>query len=606
MFQHGCSYKNTYDNYFLQKGDSMKPGLLIALLAITMVACSNDNSPETAPIVEAPVKRPNVLVLIADDMGYSDIGAFGSEIETPNIDSLAAEGISLTNFHVGATCSPTRTMLISGVDNHLAGLGNMSEIMADNQFGNPGYEGYLNGSVVSIATVMRDAGYNTYMVGKWHLGGNPESIPHARGFEQSFALAESGADNWVEQPYAPMYDRVHYFENGKEVSLPTENYYSSDFYTQRIIDNIESNRNNDKPFFAWVGYQAVHYPHQAPKEFIDKYNGVYDGGWDETRKNRLKRQKEIGLFPDNVQLDQQFEKTNFDDWKLPDWNKLSDEEKKFNARRMQTYAGMADNMDHNIGKILDYLKETGEIDNTLIIFLADNGTDPNLLSSKAEFHDWYKKNYQYTYIEDYKGDYSTMGQKGSYADYGPGWAAAANTPNSYFKTFSTEGGLRVPFIVRYPKAITAGSKNNNFAFVRDAYPTILEVTGVDMPGNTYKGKKIHAPDGTSMWSMLTGKTDKVHSDSEAIGYELAGSSAVFKGKYKLSINPPPKGVGEWELYDISVDPSELNNLVTTMPELATEMIADYAKYEKDNALVPVPDDYNPLLQVLKNSERVHH
>ena len=584
----------------------MKLRLLIASLAIVLTACSNGKQAEMAASTEAPATRPNVLVLIADDMGYSDIGAFGSEIQTPNIDRLAAEGVSFTNFHVGATCSPTRTMLISGVDNHLAGLGNMDEIMADNQFGKPGYEGYLNGSVVSIATVMRDAGYNTYMAGKWHLGGNPESIPHARGFEHSFALAESGADNWVEQPYAPMYERVHYFENGKEVSLPTDNYFSTDFYTKRIIDNIESNRKNGKPFFAWIGYQAVHYPHQAPKEFIDKYNGVYDGGWDETRDNRLKRQKEMGIFPDTVQLDKQFEKTSVEDWQLPDWNKLSTEEKKFNARRMQTYAGMADNMDHNIGKLLGYLKEIGELDNTLIVFLSDNGADPNLLSAQAQYRDWYTKNYQYSAMEDYKGDYSPMGQKGSYADYGPGWAAAANTPNSYFKTFSTEGGLRVPLIVRYPKAVPAGSKSNTFAFVKDVYPTILEVTGVDMPGNTYKGKKVNAPDGTSMWSVLTGQADKVHADSEAIGYELAGSSAVFKGKYKLSQNPAPKGNGEWELYDISVDPSELNNLSSDEPLLVKEMIDDYTKYERENSLVPVPEGYNPLLQVLENSKHAHH
>jgi len=555
---------------------------------------------------DAQAKRPNVLILIADDMGYSDIGAFGSEIQTPNIDRLAAEGAIFTNFHVGATCSPTRTMMISGVDNHLAGLGNMGEIMADNQFGKPGYEGYLNTSVVSIATVMRDAGYNTYMAGKWHLGGNPESIPSARGFEQTFALAESGADNWVEQPYAPMYDRVHYFENGNEVSLPTEDYFSSDFYTQRIIENIEADRERGKPFFAWLGYQAVHYPHQAPKEFIDKYNGVYDGGWDEMRRNRLKQQKALGIFPDSVQLDEQFEKTSFGDWQIPDWNSLSAEEKKFNARRMQTYAGMADNMDHNIGKLLNYLDEIGELNNTLIIFLADNGTDPNLLSSKKEYRDWYMKNYQYTYMEDYKGDYSAMGQKGSYTDYGPGWAAAANSPNSYYKTFSTEGGLRVPFIARYPAAIPAGHRSNTFAFVRDIYPTILEVTGVDMPGETYKGRNIHAPDGTSIWNVMTGKAETAHPDSEAIGYELAGSSAVFKGKYKLSNNPPPKGTGEWELYDITIDPSEINNLASSKPKMVKEMIADYEHYATEVSLVPVPEGYNPLLQVLKNSKRAHY
>lgn len=579
----------------------MKLKLLSPFIVLTIVGCSTEAPERIEELKEE--KRPNVLVLIADDMGYSDIGAFGSEIETPNIDRLANEGVSFTNFHVGATCSPTRTMLISGVDNHLAGLGNMHEIMADNQFGKPGYEGYLNNSVVTIATVLKDAGYHTYMAGKWHLGGNPESIPHARGFEQSFALAESGADNWVEQPYAPMYERVHYFENGKEVELPTEDYFSSDFYTQRIIDNIESNRKDGKPFFAWVGYQAVHYPHQAPKEFIDKYNGVYDAGWEVLRKSRLARQTEMGLFPQEVKLAENFDKTSFEDWQLPDWGTLSEEEKKFNARRMQTYAGMADNMDHNIGKILTYLKDIGELDNTFILFLSDNGTDPNLLSAKAEYEAWYRKNYKYTYIDDYNGDYSSMGQKGSYADYGPGWAAAANTPNSYFKTFSSEGGLRVPFIARFPKKIPANKKVNTFAFVKDVYPTILEVTGVDMPSRNYKGKEIHIPDGKSALPVLMGEKPSVHGEKDVIGYELAGSSAVFQGKYKLSNNPAPKGNGEWELYDISIDPSEVNNLAQEMPELVEELKAAYAVYEKENSLVPVPDGYNPLTQVLKNSTR---
>lgn len=546
--------------------------------------------------------RPNVLVIIADDMGFSDIGAYGSEIETPNINQLAKEGVSFTNFHVGATCSPTRTMLISGVDNHLAGLGNMHEIMADNQFGKPGYEGHLNNSVVTIATVLKDAGYHTYMAGKWHLGSNKDSIPYSRGFEQSFALAESGADNWVEMPYAPMYDRVHYFENENEVKLPTEDYYSSNFYTQRIIDNIESNREDGKPFLAWIGYQAVHYPHQAPKEFIDKYDGVYDAGWEALRSRRLKNQNEQKLFPNAVSVDDKFEKTSFDDWKLPEWDALSEEEKKFNARRMQTYAGMVDNMDHNIGKIFAYLKDIKELDNTLIIFMSDNGTDPNLLSNNEAYRPWYEKNYEFTYMEDYKGDYSEMGQRGSYTDYGPGWAAAANTPNSYFKTFSTEGGLRVPFIARFPSAIPSDSKVNTFAFVKDIYPTILEVTNIDRHTGTYNGKKYHAPDGTSAWSVMTGKQKAVHPDSEAIGYELAGSSAVFKGRYKLAINPPPKGNGEWELYDITIDPSELNNLAKDKPEMVAQMRKEYKAYEKKNSLVPVPEGYNPIDQVIKNSK----
>lgn len=575
--------------------------LVTAALTTQSVFASGD-----ASVDAAKPKRPNIVILIADDMGYGDIGSFGSEIQTPNLDKLAGEGMSFSNFHAGATCSPTRTMLISGVDNHRAGLGNMHEIMADNQFNQPGYEGHLYTSVVSLATVLSDSGYNTYMTGKWHLGGTAESIPYAKGFKRSFALAESGADNWVEQPYAPMYDKVHYFEDDKEVSLPTENYFSSDFYTEKMISYIEADREEDKPFLVWMGYQAVHYPHQAPKKFIDKYNGVYDKGWEDIRQSRLARQRALGIVPASASLDEELDKTSVPDWLAPDWETLPDEEKRFNARRMQAYAGMLDNMDYNIGRLVSYLEEIGELDNTLIVFMADNGPDPNLLSSNPAYRPWYEKNYDYTYIEDYKGDYSTMGQKGSYADYGPGWAAASATPNSYYKTFSTEGGLRVPFIAWYPKNIEPAQSTNTFLFVKDVYPTILEVSGVAMPGSQYKGRAIYPPSGKSAWGVLTGEKSEVHASSESIGYELAGSSAVFRGKYKLSRNPPPKGNGDWELYDIIADQGEVHDLAKKNPELVAELLASYKKYEKVNGVIPVPEGYNPLKQLIKNTTGEGH
>ncbi|MEO0650439.1 MAG: arylsulfatase [Planctomycetota bacterium] len=577
----------------------MNPSLQKSALALSLGAALVT----TAACQKDEPRRPNILILIADDMGYSDIGAFGSEIETPNIDRLANEGMSLTNFHVGATCSPTRTMLISGVDNHLAGLGNMHEIMADNQFGQPGYEGHLNDSVVSIASVLRDGGYHTYMAGKWHLGGEPGSIPHARGFEKSFALAESGADNWVEMPYAPIYDRVHYFEDAELTSLPTEGYYSTDFYTQRIIDNIEADRGDGQPFLAWIGYQAVHYPHQAPKDFIDKYDGLYDRGWEAIRLERLERQQELGIVPVNTRLDTAFEKSGIPDWHLPDWDSLSPEEQKFNARRMQAYAGMLDCMDVNIGKLLAYLDDIGELDNTFILFMSDNGADPSQLANEEAYRPWYEANYPYTYIEDYEGDYSAMGQKGSYVDYGPGWAAAANTPNSYFKTFSTEGGLRAPFIARFPGQVPGNSTTNAFGYVKDVFPTLLELAGAQHPGASYRGREVHGPDGASAWPLLTGESDAIHASTEAIGYELAGSSAVFRGDFKLSRNPAPKGAGNWELYNIVEDPGETIDLAATMPELANELIQAYEAYESQYDVVPVPDDYNPGTQMLKNRQR---
>ncbi|KAE9629024.1 arylsulfatase [Parasedimentitalea maritima] len=551
----------------------------------------------------ADTTRPNILMIIADDMGFSDVGAFGSEVETPAIDQLAADGMLFTNFHVGASCSPTRTMLISGVDNHLAGLGNMAEIQADNQFGKPGYEGHLNDTVVTMPRLLQDAGYHTYMTGKWHLGSKPGSIPHDRGFEKSFILAESGADNWVEQPYAPFYERVHYFEDGELASLPKEDYFSSNFYTDRLIEYIDSNLDDGKPFLAWVGYQAMHYPHQAPKEFIDKYDGVYDQGFEALRASRLARQKELGLVSPDIELDLEMLKTSYEPWQMPDWEALTDEEKAFRARQMQTYAGMLDNMDVNISKLLAHLEDRGIADNTIVVFLSDNGPDPNQLPLSDAYREWYQANYDKVYMEDFDGDYSSMGQKGVYADYGPGWAAASAVPGSYFKTFSTEGGLRVPLIVRFPGVVEPGSRINSFSYVRDIMPTLLELAGVDMPGPVYDGRDINVPDGISMVPVLKSETDTVRGDDNPVGYELAGSSAVFQGRYKLMQNLEPKGTGDWELYDIEVDPSELTNIADQMPDLVKELIAFYASYSERVNLVPVPEGYNPLEQTVINAKR---
>lgn len=584
--------------------------LFVALLALGLCAsCSGGAEQESKTLVhddkkaQSVDKRPNVLVILADDMGYGDVGAFGSEIKTPNIDRMARDGVYFTNFHVGAACSPTRTMLMTGVDNHLAGLGNMLEIQADNQFGKPGYEGHLNNSVVTVATLLRDSGYHTYMVGKWHLGHSQETIPAARGFDKSFALMESGADNWVKMPYAPMYDAVHYFADNNEVELPTKDYFSTDYYTDKMIEWIDSNHEDGKPFFAYVAYQAVHYPHQAPREYIDKYDGVYDAGWETLRLNRYERQKELGIISADAVLTSDFSKTSYAPYRIPDWEALSEEDKKFNIRRMQTYAGMADNMDVNIGRLLSYLESIGEGDNTLVLFLSDNGADPNLLPMSPDFNEWYKKHYQYTYKEDYDSDYSHMGQKGSFADLGPGWASAANTPGSYYKTFSTEGGIRVPFIAYYPNKIPAGQSSNEFAFVKDIVPTILEVAGVPVPDGMYDGRKINSPSGVSMWDALIGKSKTVHDTDEIIGYELAGSSAVFQGEYKLVQNLSPKGTGEWELYNMKTDPSEVHNLASGNPELVSKLISAYEEYEKHNGVVRVPEGYNPIDQVAKNAAR---
>ena len=311
----------------------------------------------------------------------------------------------------------------------------------------------------------------------------------------------------------------------------------------------------------------------------------------------------MGLVSPDVELDLVMGKTSFVPWQMPDWDAISEEEQAFRSRQMQTYAGMMDNMDGNIAKLLAHLEDRGVADNTIVVFMSDNGPDPNQLPMTEDYREWFQENYDKVYIEDFDGDYSSMGQKGVYADYGPGWAAASAVPGSYFKTFSTEGGLRVPLIVRFPGVIEPGSRVDSFSYVLDIMPTLLEVAGVDIPGPIYDDREIYVPDGISMLPVLKSEATSVRGDDNPVGYELAGSSAVFQGKYKLMQNLAPKGAGDWELFDIEADPSELTNLAEQMPELVEELKAFYASYSEEVNLVPVPDGYNPLEQTAINAKR---
>jgi arylsulfatase len=556
----------------------MRSTLIVAAL-LAALGCSKKE--ETTSGSDGP---PNIIVVLLDDTGYSDFGAYGSEIKTPNIDRLAAEGVRFSNYHTCATCSPTRSMLLTGVDNHLTGMGNMIEIMADNQFDQPGYEGFMGDKVVTIATLLKDAGYNTYMTGKWHLGKTKDSLPAARGFERSIALMESGADNWEKKTYLPMYDFVHFYEGFKETDLP-DDFFSTDYYIDRLKEYIAADRAGGKPFFAYVSLQAQHYPLQAPKEYIDNYKGVYDAGWEKIRAERYARQVELGLMPAGLKLRPIAT--------APAWDSLTDEERRVRAKQMAVYAGMLENVDANVGRLIAYLKEIGEADNTVILILSDNGADNN--EQDKNFPEYYTKNFDMSY--------EAMGLKGSYVNYGPGWAGASSTPLHLFKGSASEGGMRVPLIVRYPARLRRGVTTDAFAYVGDITPTILELAGVSAHSGSHGGRKVHKITGKSMVSFLRGEKDRVHGPGDAVAYELAGSAAVFRGDYKLMRNNPPFGDKKWRLYRYTTDPLELNDLAQSEPKLLAEMTAAYDGYAKEVKLIEVPGDYNPLAQLQKNVER---
>lgn len=525
----------------------------------------------------AAATGPNLLLILADDMGYSDASPYGGEIFTPNLARIADQGTMFTNFHVAAYCAPTRSMLLTGADNHVVGLGNMIELAADNQRRKPGYEGYLNGRAATIATILRDHGYHTYMAGKWHLGKTPDTIPAAQGFEHSVGVLEGGADNYEAKSYTPGYKTVHFFEDRGALTLPPD-FYSSSYYANRMINYIDANAGDGKPFFGYLAFQAVHQPHQAPADFTARYVSTYAAGWQAIAQFRYARETELGLLPAGLKLN----------WPsvVPDWTSLSADDQKYGAKRMAVYAGMLEYMDYSIGRVLDHLRDKGELDNTVVVFLSDNGGEPTQLMTI--FPDYYKTNFDLSYAR--------MGEKGTYSEYGPGWAAASMTPFTNFKGSAAEGGVRAPLIVRYPAKVQAGARADSFAYAQDIVPTLLDLAGVAGAAPAGAGQQ-----GRSLVSVLSGADKLAHPADQAVCYEAAGGAAVYRGDYKLARSAPPYGDSRWRLFDIRKDPTETTDLSATMPDVAKSLQDAYAAYVRTNGVVEVPPGYNVVSQGRTNA-----
>jgi arylsulfatase/uncharacterized sulfatase len=545
-------------------------------------------APSASAAASAPAatpRRPNIVLLLADDWGFSDVGAFGSEIATPNLDELARRGMRFSNFHVTASCSPTRSMLLTGVDNHLNGVGNMRETIPLSHVGRQGYLSVLNTNVVTVATLLRDSGYRTYVAGKWHVGKEPHNLPPARGFDRSIIMGDSGSDNWeTAKRYLDLTETVDWFEDGRPAVMPAE-FYSSQFYVDRAIEYIRSGQGSGKPFFAYVAFQANHIPVQAPREFIDKYKGRYRDGWTALRQARRDKAIELGLVPPGTPMVTMPTTT--------DWNALSEVEKAYQARRMEVYAAMADAMDHHVGRLIAHLKATGEYDNTVFVFMSDNGPEASDPYAVAVGRWWLDRHY--------KRDIDSLGAKGAYSIIGPSWASAAASPLNTYKFYSGEGGIRVPLIIAGVPGMAANQVNPSLAHVNDIAPTLLELAQVPRPGNRYQGKAIEPMTGTSLLPVLQGATQRVHPATESIGYELSGNQALFQGDLKLLRIIPPVGDGQWHLYDIRTDPGETQDLQARLPEAFKSMQAGYAAWAKTNGVLPMPEGYDPIQQVIINS-----
>lgn len=543
---------------------------------------------------------PNFVIIVADDLGFTDTSAFGGEINTPNIEKLAKHGLRFTDFHTASACSPTRSMLLSGTDNHIAGLGQMHEFAQrlPERFANkPGYEGYLNFKVAALPEILQEAGYYNFISGKWHLGLSPEHWPTKRGFQKSFTLLPGAGNHYKYFPkdkegnylnfLSPIYE-----ENGNRIDPESDipdDFYSTDYFTDKFLGFLKSDQRDNRPFFGLLTYTAPHWPYQADEEVIAKYKGVYDGGPEELRKQRLNNAIKLSIIPEDVSphaVETQREKA---------WKDLTEEEKKTESRIMEIYAAMVDIMDTNIGRVISEIERLGEMDNTFFLFMSDNGAEGMMMEAMSTTANRFK----YFVSEYYNNTFTNLGKKDSFVWYSDQWAQAATAPYYMYKMWASEGGIRCPLIISHPGLI--GKKNEGqikkeFVTVMDILPTVLELAGVKHPYPDFQLRSVVDVKGSSWVSYIKNETTQVHTEEKVTGWELFAQQAIRKGKYKALFIPKPLGSDEWQLFDLSKDPGETENLAPQYPDIINELIDHWSEYVAETGLVECSDIFYEVLK----------
>ncbi len=522
--------------------------------------------------------RPNVVVILADDVALMDFGAYGGEAQTPHIDALATKGALFTQYRASPLCSPSRAMLLTGLDNHQTGVATIPEVLPDEHKGQPGYIMALEPDVLTLADRLRSSGYRTLMSGKWHLGEKSEEMPQAHGFDRSFALAASGADNWDDKSYMPYYKDAPWFEDGVETSLP-DDFYSSEFIVDKMIDYL-AETDASKPFFAYLPFQAIHIPVQAPQEFIDRYIGRYDEGWHVLREERHQRAQDLGLIREGAPLAPMPEGSR-------EWSSLTDDEREVYSARMAVNAAMLEAMDFHIGRFMDHLDEQGLLENTIFVVTSDNGPeygrgDGNLLLTTWRF------------LNGYEIGLDGLGGPGSWGFIGPEWANAAASPGALFKFYSTEGGVRVPLIISGPGI--EPSRIGSPAMATDVAPTLLE--WVDAAPAPASAKPIT---GRSLLPVLRGEVEGVYAANDVRAIEVSGNTALYKGDYKITRSMPPVGDAQWRLFNLAEDPGEVTDLSETHPAILAELLAAFEVYSAEAGVLPMPEGYDSYKTLTANS-----
>ena len=504
--------------------------------------------------------RPNIVIILADDMGYSDIGCYGGEIKTPNLDNMAANGIRFSQFYNAARCCPTRASLLTGLYPHETGFGFM-----DGNMGFPGYEGYLNDHCLTIAEVLKLGGYETMMSGKWHLGHKISHQPHDRGFDRFYGTL-LGACSY--------FDPASLMKDSTPIKAGSPGYYYTDAISDTAVQFIKGHMagNAEDPFFLYVAYTAPHWPLHAPEEIIQKYNGFYSKGWESIRSERYKRMIEMGLIDSSWQLSPS--ENGIVSWE-------NEEHKHWRERCMQVYAAQVDAMDQGIGRIVAAIENAGQQENTLIFFLSDNGGCSNDMKDTG----WLVKN---GLLPEKAPDGRPMrpnsdpsimpGDADTYAAYGLPWANASNTPFRKYKTFAHEGGIATPLIAHWHGVTKKSAIIQQPAHIIDIMATCLDVAGVEYP-QIYKGKQLKPLEGKSLIPLFRMEGQPIH---DALYWEHIGKRAVRQGKWKLvSTND-----GVWELYDLEKDRTELHDLSNDLPEKVQELEESYQNWAKKCGVQP--------------------
>lgn len=483
-------------------------------------------------------ERPNIVIILADDMGFSDAGCYGSEIATPHLDRLAFEGMRFTQFYNAARCCPTRASILTGLYPHQCGVGHMTD-----KLGLPGYSGRMSERSVTIAEVLRGGGYRTFMSGKWHLGMERNQWPIAHGFDRYFGQLSGACNYFRPEPRRPM------VLDGEGYTPPAEGFYITDAITDYAVQFMEQAERERQPFFLYVTYTAPHAPLHALPEDIAKYRGKYLVGWDAVRQRRYERMVELGIVQPNWSLAPR-------DAQVPAWEDVKDKDEQ--DLRMAVYAAQIDRMDQGIGRILTRLRDLGLEEKTLVMFLSDNGGDAEDVDEGAPG--------------------AVVGTAESYRGYAPPWANVSNAPFRRFKREVHEGGIATPLIARWPAVIRERGKiTNEVGHVIDLMATCCEAAGVDYPTHR-NGQPVIGTPGKSLVPLLAGKTWAGH---DCLFWEHEGNRAVRCGRWKLVALSGGQDAGPWELYDMQADRTESKNVAKDNPAVVESLKSKYEAWARD-------------------------